>query len=927
MADWSAPQARRGPYEHHEYRREEIEGRKAGHLTLAKPRQTIEPNAQWVDLGFRRGLYIASGTYAGRRVPLIPTAEGTLPTPWHAFHLRWASDETFYTAFIPEDNPFNDPLLEPLMAHRWKIVPHVTEKPATKKDATPTSLVMYGLPVASVEEWKSLEDMIIRITRIITAWGNLLLPADYTPPPVPSSYGYHRRFATRKIANKVIGFARASFVLWAALLSFQVSRIERDTLPMPLPPDDPRGWRVTIGALEIYPDGRQPAAEAWHRLMEQQGLLPPDVTALLKDSWICDFRRRRVGCFIDLTASRTPKWLDYMRHVMRITYICSTFWFYYGESPKNHLTLHLARALYELTSADGVVQAARARAAGIELAALAKDIIARGDPEQARLARKAIARGDPDVRAQLEAIARGERVPDLDEPERAHLEAHRERDEALPLATDSDAPEPNRNSRQRRGEDIFAFMAREKAHIKARLANESADERERRLAREAEEKAKPYPTRKGPAVYHWVKVRNHWLREWVSSRCYQALWRDTKEIHRIYNSVRHEWDVSLLFDPDNKVHTDDTYEGWDQLVPNLDDDDFADLDEGLDGGTEGNGAAGSDRPDVPRAHRFGREAEKPVVGDGLLRWRPEDQTAHADMAPEALLAVLLARYGVQVELPYTPMHREDGESVLREPTVLRMLAHMTAAGVFNGPELPAICDFVTGITDRTPYPLLSDISTVNERHSGLKSRASVVVVARYGRTYVLSRHRRGWVLAVTSATTALEVVRRGWDPEKDMTAEEMIRRGMEFSTLALSRSPLPTAAPAPAVPKRSESGWSGLGYREPDYRPTPLDFALYERSRRAILGRPHGRAALMRGGIVWRLAYEDVDPQRVLFGPSDSGQKDVQLLGDVAYEDDRLSEEELFVICGVYRIYAVPSRFQGEIGIGQLIVAERIDLA
>ena len=60
----------------------------------------------------------------------------------------------------------------------------------------------------------------------------------------------------------------------------------------------------------------------------------------------------------------------------------------------------------------------------------------------------------------------------------------------------------------------------------------------------------------------------------------------------------------------------------------------------------------------------------------------------------------------------------------------------------------------------------------------------------------------------------------------------------------------------------------------------------------------------MRGGIVWRLAYEDVDPQRVLLGPSDSWRKQVQVLGDVAYEDDTLSEEELFVICGVYRIYA-----------------------
>ena len=95
---------------------------------------------------------------------------------------------------------------------------------------------------------------------------------------------------------------------------------------------------------------------------------------------------------------------------------------------------------------------------------------------------------------------------------------------------------------------MFAFMAREKVYVEERIAKETPAQRERRLTREAEEQAKPYPTRKGPAVYHWIKVREHWLRERVSTKCYRALWQDTKEIHRVYNSVRHEWDVSLLFE-------------------------------------------------------------------------------------------------------------------------------------------------------------------------------------------------------------------------------------------------------------------------------------------------------------------------------------------------------------------------------------------
>ncbi|GJE99714.1 hypothetical protein PsYK624_159850 [Phanerochaete sordida] len=364
--------------------------------------------------------------------------------------------------------------------------------------------------------------------------------------------------------------------------------------------------------------------------------------------------------------------------------------------------------------------------------------------------------------------------------------------------------------------------------------------------------------------------------------------------------MRHEWDVSLLFDPDDESHNDSSFEGWDQLVPNFDDDDFADIDDD---------DFAFDEPDGDRAGGESRSGTRnALAGDGLLLWRPDEHGAQrVDPEPESLLDVLAARYGVRVDLPYVPVDREDGERLLREPTVLRMLAHMTAAGVFNGPELPAICDFVTGISDGSPAPQLSDLSKENHRYQALKHNAGAYIAAKFGGTYVMKTadggRRRGWLLTVCSATTALETVRRGWDPDQDGTVEEMIRRGIAFSTLARSSRP-PSSAGAPAIPNRAEGGWSGLGYREPDYRPTPLDYGLYERQRRAVLGRLHGRAALMRGGIVWRLAYEDVDLQRVLLGPSDSSQKHVQLLGDVAHEDDTLSEEELFAICGVYRIYA-----------------------
>lgn len=67
--------------------------------------------------------------------------------------------------------------------------------------------------------------------------------------------------------------------------------------------------------------------------------------------------------------------------------------------------------------------------------------------------------------------------------------------------------------------------------------------------------------------------------------------------------------------------------------------------------------------------------------------------------------------------------------------------------------------------------------------------------------------------------------------------------------------------------------------------------------------RPHARSALAKGGIqVWRLAYEEIDPGRILFGPQDSGQKILKILEGMVHEDDTLSEEDMYYICGLLGI-------------------------
>jgi len=92
------------------------------------------------------------------------------------------------------------------------------------------------------------------------------------------------------------------------------------------------------------------------------------------------------------------------------------------------------------------------------------------------------------------------------------------------------------------------------------------------------------------------------------------------------------------------------------------------------------------------------------------------------------------------------------------------------------------------------------------------------------------------------------------------------------------------------------------------YRFTLQDYLSYERQCAAILNQPHGRTALLMGGIVWRRARDILSFDGVLTGPSSSVRdfgkgSCLQSLGEqdhTCYWDDALDQEELDIICGLY---------------------------
>ena len=60
----------------------------------------------------------------------------------------------------------------------------------------------------------------------------------------------------------------------------------------------------------------------------------------------------------------------------------------------------------------------------------------------------------------------------------------------------------------------------------------------------------------------------------------------------------------------------------------------------------------------------------------------------------------------------------------------------------------------------------------------------------------------------------------------------------------------------------------GLGYRFSGYVPSKQDYETYKSIRNRFLSSPRARAAVLKGGIIWRLAKEAIPESAVLSGPS-----------------------------------------------------------
>jgi hypothetical protein len=150
-------------------------------------------------------------------------------------------------------------------------------------------------------------------------------------------------------------------------------------------------------------------------------------------------------------------------------------------------------------------------------------------------------------------------------------------------------------------------------------------------------------------------------------------------------------------------------------------------------------------------------------------------------------------------------------------------------------------------------------------------------------------------LVVPAASMALECYCRDFI-SIIYAAQHLVDCGKAFRTLMAPTRP----------PKYRRRKPCFLPHCEKMFKFELSDYIAYEVERDRFFQYPHARAALLEGGITWRLAMLSLGAQDTLNGPSDSAHDfgEVFTLSDgTKLVDDCLTDNECDLISGTYIIY------------------------
>jgi hypothetical protein len=448
---------------------------------------------------------------------------------------------------------------------------------------------------------------------------------------------------------------------------------------------------------------------------------------------------------------------------------------------------------------------------------------------------------------------------------------------SLPPPSSSEPPSPPHNSRQHRGETLAAFLSRLESRKKERETLETSTQAQSRRDQEKNALEKGYS--KTCTVFQWEETQGHYLRVKVDRAEVPGLWNDYPASRRVYHSGLNEWDLCPPIPPFSESLTQQDLVELEQYEEEL--------------------AAFEFAPATLKAPSDQFSTQHSGQVDELASAAPSSQAISIEFD---IVEHLKDRYGFDAH------HRSIRTPLLHSQPAVDVVEGVKIVDakrlfLFDSYPLhatlePAIKTFCSVLSNEEVQvrnlTRAWDLSGLQLKIDGL--RLSLGADVDGVQTYIISSTtaKEGhWVIFLQKdPTPVLQIYRNRWTT-LDKIVHELVYRGIPFNT----------GVPGNIRPKVVEKHVSkGLGLRPAGYSPRSDDYNAYVSARTDIFRSHLGRAALLKGGLIARLARDTVEVSDVISGPEPSTSEIVGTMGGVLLVDDRLSDYLLDVISGVYYV-------------------------
>jgi len=418
--------------------------------------------------------------------------------------------------------------------------------------------------------------------------------------------------------------------------------------------------------------------------------------------------------------------------------------------------------------------------------------------------------------------------------------------EAVTFLSKEPSPSPVKHSSQHPPADetpwVKFFAEREERCCMLRQ-NETAHKRRQRLGRERQ------PGTANAMVFVWSYDKfGHWYRELQVQEDNVEILHEYEPQDKSYNATFNEWDCGP-FSGFAEENSDDLY----GLFETSSEDNHPPV-----------GQMAPVAPDmlVVEPHQNFEQEHTPSTITVPQHTQP---TYTYD--PDAPLQVLHDVYGFIPPLAMDPQH--PAQAVPEVTTSSRKLVSLLV-GVDEGRLTDLLksysgrlaAKFALNLADSNTTPGADVFDLIAGNYRPLASSARLKTLTKIDDDLFVFNFEgdlHKWRLAVTNIVDALLVCRLPPPMSAYELAYELLTRGIPFRTLQ---------------PVVQASSWHPplscmIPYRQPGYVYTHDDYHLYLDDRKTLLSDPRiARAAVMEGGILWRLSAASVSFPQVLEGPS-----------------------------------------------------------